>query len=116
MVGLLKPAKGTVRLFGNEITEQDDPATVDLLKKVGVLFQNGALLGSLTVEDNVALPLQLHTTLPENLSMEIVAFKLTQVDLPGAGKLYPVGTFGRNATTRSACARAGARSAAALLR
>jgi phospholipid/cholesterol/gamma-HCH transport system ATP-binding protein len=89
MVGLLKPSMGTVRLFGNLITEQDDPATVDLLKKIGVLFQNGALLGSLTVEDNIALPLQLHTTLPEKLVMEIVAYKLTQVDLPGAGKLYP---------------------------
>lgn len=89
MVGLLKPAKGIVRLFGTEITEQDDPSTVAILKKVGVLFQNGALLGSLTVNDNVALPLQMHTTLPEYLIEEIVAFKLAQVDLPGAGKLFP---------------------------
>lgn len=89
MVGLLKPVKGNVWLFGSEITEQDDPATVNILKKVGVLFQNGALLGSLTVEDNIALPLQLHTTLPGQLVKEIVAFKLAQVDLPGTGKLYP---------------------------
>lgn len=89
MVGLTKPAKGTVRLFGSEITEQDDPATVNILKKVGVLFQNGALLGSLTVEDNIALPLQIHTTIPEQLVKEIVAFKLAQVDLSGAGKLLP---------------------------
>jgi phospholipid/cholesterol/gamma-HCH transport system ATP-binding protein len=41
------------------------------------------------VEDNIALPLQIHTTLPEQLVREIVAFKLAQVDLPGAGKLYP---------------------------
>lgn len=89
MIGLLKPTKGKVRLFGSEITEQDDPATIDVLKKVGVLFQNGALLGSLTVEDNVALPLQMHTSLPDQLVKEIVAFKLAQVDLPGTGNLYP---------------------------
>jgi phospholipid/cholesterol/gamma-HCH transport system ATP-binding protein len=89
MVGLLKPAKGKVWLFGSRITEQDDPATVNVLKKVGVLFQNGALLGSLTVEENIALPLQIHTTLPDQLIKEIVAYKLAQVDLPGTGKLFP---------------------------
>ena len=89
LIGLLKPTKGTVRLFGTLITEQDDPATLEVLKKAGVLFQNGALLGSLTVEENIALPLQIHTPLPDPLIKEIVAFKLSQVDLPGAGKLYP---------------------------
>jgi phospholipid/cholesterol/gamma-HCH transport system ATP-binding protein len=89
MVGLLKPAKGKVWLFGSPITEQDDPATVNVLKKVGVLFQNGALLGSLTVEENIALPLRIHTALPDQLVKEIVAFKLAQVDLPGTGSLYP---------------------------
>lgn len=89
MVGLNKPAAGSVRLFGVEITEQDDPATVAALKKVGVLFQNGALLGSLTVRENVSLPLQMHTTLPGPLIREIVEYKLDQVHLPHAGPLYP---------------------------
>lgn len=89
MTGLLKPQKGTIRLFGNEIGDQDDPATIDVLKKAGVLFQNGALLGSLTVEENVSLPLQMHTDLPEPLVKEIAAFKLSQVGLPDAGRLYP---------------------------
>jgi phospholipid/cholesterol/gamma-HCH transport system ATP-binding protein len=89
MIGLNKPATGSVRLFGVEIKEQDDPATIDVLKKVGVLFQNGALLGSLTVQENVALPLQMHTTLPEAVIMEIVAYKLDQVHLPDTGPLFP---------------------------
>jgi phospholipid/cholesterol/gamma-HCH transport system ATP-binding protein len=89
MVGLLRPAAGSVRLFGVEIKEQDDPATIDVLKKVGVLFQNGALLGSLTVQENVSLPLQMHSTLPEAVIKEIVAYKLDQVHLPDAGPLYP---------------------------
>ena len=89
MVGLLKPVQGSVRLFDIEIIEQDDPSSLEVLKKVGVLFQNGALLGSLTVEDNVALPLLMHTELPERLTKEIVAYKLAQVDLPDAGALFP---------------------------
>ncbi|MBN1128972.1 MAG: ATP-binding cassette domain-containing protein [Chitinispirillaceae bacterium] len=89
MVGLLKPAAGSVRLFDVEIKEQDDPPTRQALKKVGVLFQNGALLGSLTVTENVALPLQMHTELPEAVIREIVAFKLHQVALPDAGPLLP---------------------------
>jgi phospholipid/cholesterol/gamma-HCH transport system ATP-binding protein len=89
MVGLLKPAAGSVRLFNVEIKEQDDPDTRKTLKKVGVLFQNGALLGSLTVDENIALPLQMHTDLPEPVIKEIVAFKLHQVHLPDAGPLLP---------------------------
>jgi len=89
MIGLNRPATGSVRLFGVEIKEQDDPKTVDALKKVGVLFQNGALLGSLTVQENVALPLQMHTTLPEAVIREIVAYKLDQVHLPDTGSLFP---------------------------
>ncbi|MCU0609032.1 MAG: ATP-binding cassette domain-containing protein [Chitinispirillaceae bacterium] len=89
MIGLLRPAKGKVFLLGSEIRDQDDPATIETLKKVGVLFQNGALLGSLTVLDNVALPLRMHTDLPEKLILEIALFKLAQVDLPHVAKLFP---------------------------
>jgi phospholipid/cholesterol/gamma-HCH transport system ATP-binding protein len=89
MTGLVKPAAGSVRLFGTEIGDQDDAETVAALKKAGVLFQNGALLGSLTVEENIALPLQMHTDLPPRLIAEIVAYKLAQVKLTGSGPLLP---------------------------
>lgn len=88
-IGLLKRTSGNIRIFGTPINDQDEPQTVEVLKKVGVLFQNGALLGSLTVMENVALPLQMHTNLPEKIIREIVRLKLEQVDLPHAANLYP---------------------------
>ncbi|MBN1307667.1 MAG: ATP-binding cassette domain-containing protein, partial [Chitinispirillaceae bacterium] len=89
IVGLLKPAAGNVHIFDTEILDQDDPRSIEVLKKTGVLFQNGALLGSITVGENVALPLQMHTSLSEPVIDEIVRMKLNQVDLPNAVDLYP---------------------------
>jgi phospholipid/cholesterol/gamma-HCH transport system ATP-binding protein len=89
MIGLLKPACGVVRLFGKEIGDVDDPETVTILKKVGVLYQNGALLGSLTIGENIALPIQMHAKLSGKIISEIVQLKLTQVGLPSAAPLYP---------------------------
>ncbi len=89
IIGLLQPARGTIRLFGKEIKDLDAPETRDILKRVGVLFQNGALLGSLTVGDNIALPLQMHTGLSKKMVREIVQLKLTQVDLPDTAELFP---------------------------
>jgi phospholipid/cholesterol/gamma-HCH transport system ATP-binding protein len=105
IVGLLKPHSGSISIFGQKISDQDDPETLKLLKKIGVLFQNGALLGSLTVEDNIALPLQMHTTLPESIIKEIVRLKLAQVDLPHALHLYP-GELSGGMRKRVALARA----------
>ncbi|HEX3019393.1 MAG TPA: ATP-binding cassette domain-containing protein [Chitinispirillaceae bacterium] len=104
-IGLLKRTSGKVRIFGTLINDQDEPQTVEILKKVGVLFQNGALLGSLTVMENVALPLQMHTTLPEKIIREIVKLKLEQVDLPQAANLYP-GELSGGMRKRAALARA----------
>jgi phospholipid/cholesterol/gamma-HCH transport system ATP-binding protein len=105
MVGLLKPTSGRVWLFGVEIKDQDDTATVEALKKAGVLFQNGALLGSLTIEENIGLPLQMHTDLPPKLIREIVSYKLAQVKLAGAGPLLPSELSG-GMRKRAALARA----------
>lgn len=105
IIGLLKPYSGKIRIFGTEISDQDDPRTVDVLKKIGVLFQNGALLGSLTVQENVALPLQMHTRLPDSIIREIVRLKLAQVDLPHAAELYP-GELSGGMRKRAALARA----------
>jgi phospholipid/cholesterol/gamma-HCH transport system ATP-binding protein len=105
IIGLLKPSSGNVKLFGVEIRDQDDPETVEVLKKLGVLFQNGALLGSLTVGENIALPLQMHTRLPEKLIKDIIMMKLTQVDLPHALNLFP-GELSGGMRKRAALARA----------
>ena len=105
IIGLLKPFSGSVKIFGTEISDQDDPGTIEVLKKIGVLFQNGALLGSMNVFENVALPLQMHTNLPEAVIGEIVMLKLSQVDLPHAAKLYP-GELSGGMRKRAALARA----------
>ncbi len=105
IVGLLKPFAGSVRIFGTEIQDQDDLETVEVLKKTGVLFQNGALLGSITVGENVALPLQMHTGLSDPVIREIVRMKLSQVDLPHAIDLYPSELSG-GMRKRAALARA----------
>ena len=105
IVGLLKPFAGSVRIFGTEIRDQDDQETVEVLKKTGVLFQNGALLGSITVGENVALPLQMHTGLSDTVIREIVRMKLSQVDLPHAIDLYPSELSG-GMRKRAALARA----------
>ena len=89
MVGLLIPFSGTVKLFGRALGELDSQESMALLRRVGILFQNGALLGSLTVSENVALPLREHTHLDEQTIQIIVRIKLEQVGLGEAIDLMP---------------------------
>ena len=105
IVGLIRPTSGRIHLFGEQLGEADHPATAAALKKIGVLFQNGALLGSLTIADNIALPLRMHTNLPESVIQEMVHLKLTQVNMPHAARLYPPELSG-GMRKRAALARA----------
>lgn len=105
IIGLIKPFSGYVTVFGQVIGDLDSPETAAVLKRVGILFQNGALLGSLTVKENIALPLRMHTSLTEDVITEIVHLKLTQVDLPHAAPLYP-GELSGGMRKRVAMARA----------
>jgi phospholipid/cholesterol/gamma-HCH transport system ATP-binding protein len=89
IIGLLRPSSGSVKIFDTPVGELDSEETVKILKKIGTLFQNGALLGSLTSGENIALPLKMHTALPDEIIDEIVHLKLVQVDLPHAANLYP---------------------------
>ena len=89
MVGLLAPMAGEVRVFGQDPSVLEDQARIPFLRHIGMLFQNGALLGSMTVGDNIALPFREHTSLPEPVIQRIVESKLALVDLPGAASLYP---------------------------
>ncbi len=104
-IGLLKPAGGTVSILGTQIGELDSPETVSTLKKIGVMYQYGALLGSLTVGDNVALPLKMHTSLSKSLIEEIVRDKLASVSLDNAFNLLP-GELSGGMRKRAAIARA----------
>jgi phospholipid/cholesterol/gamma-HCH transport system ATP-binding protein len=105
MVGLLSPFSGSVRLFGRKLGELDSEESMSLLRSVGILFQNGALLGSMTVAENVALPLEMHTTLSHGLIREIVAMKLSQVGLSEASGSLPQELSG-GMRKRAALARA----------
>ena len=89
MVGLLAPMAGEVRVFGQDPSVLEDQARIPFLRHIGMLFQNGALLGSMTVGDNIALPFREHTSLPEPVIQRIVESKLAMVDLPGTASLYP---------------------------
>jgi len=81
MVGLMKPSAGSVCLFGIDVWRSDDTALNSLRRRFGMLFQDGALFSSLSVADNVAVPLREHTALPESLISALVESKLALAGL-----------------------------------
>jgi phospholipid/cholesterol/gamma-HCH transport system ATP-binding protein len=88
IIGLLHPDQGKVIVDGIELSSLDDRNLNDFRKKFGMLFQNGALFDSLTVEENVAFPLQEHTSLSAEEIAKKVQEKLTLVGLEKAiGKM-----------------------------
>lgn len=89
LVGLLQPFAGDISVFGQNPHSLNTSDRITLLKRTGMLFQNGALLGSMTVGDNVALPLREHTDLPDSVIQRVVAAKLALVGLDGAASLMP---------------------------
>ena len=89
MVGLHVPTAGTVKFFGQSFTDADTAERRGLLKTFGMLFQSGALWSSLTLRQNVALPLEEYTTLSAREIAEIATLKLAQVGLSGFEDYYP---------------------------
>lgn len=104
-IGLLAPAAGTIRLLGEDLLGLEGPARDRLLTRIGVLFQGGALLGSLTIAENVALPLQEKSDLPPAIIREIVRLKLALVEMSHAEGLLPSELSG-GMRKRAALARA----------
>jgi len=105
LIRLYRPWSGSIELFGNEIITMDEPEFNAQLLKVGVLFQNGALLNSITVAENVAIPLSQHTQLPKNIINRLVKMKLRLVNLENAADLLPSELSG-GMRKRAALARA----------
>jgi len=88
LVGLLKPDRGEIWIDGKNVPALNERALYAVRRKFGVLFQDGALFGSMNVYDNVAFPLREHTKKKEGEINDIVTEKLTMVGLTGAeGKL-----------------------------
>ncbi|TXI76833.1 MAG: ATP-binding cassette domain-containing protein [Dokdonella sp.] len=105
MLGLNRPAGGTVKLFGVDMARASEREKLDVRKRIGVSFQGGALLTSMTVGDNVALPLREHTRLDEQTIRIMTGIKLEVVNLGGFQDLMPSQLSG-GMVKRAALARA----------
>jgi phospholipid/cholesterol/gamma-HCH transport system ATP-binding protein len=83
LLGLHRPASGKIIIDADDISECDEDALQQILKKVGVLYQSAALFGSMTVAENVALPILEYTDLPRESVDHLVKMKLNLVNLDG---------------------------------
>ena len=105
LIGLEKPTAGTLELLGLELESLGAIETMKLRRQIGVAFQGGAMFSSLTVMENIKLPLREHTRLDET-TMDIMArMKLEVVNLSGFGELMPSELSG-GMLKRAAVARA----------
>lgn len=108
MIGLHKPAKGTIYFRGKNFSDADEKEKMEMLRQFGVLYQGGALWSSMTLAENVALPLREFKEISEQDIEEIVDLKLSLVGLNGFGGFYPSEISG------GMCKRAGLARAIAL--
>ena len=106
MILLHRPDAGTIRVLGTELGTLDEADALALRQRWGVMFQQGGLFGSLTVCENIGLPLREHTGLADALIDEIATWKLTMAGLkPEVGAQYPAELSG-GMLKRAALARA----------
>jgi phospholipid/cholesterol/gamma-HCH transport system ATP-binding protein len=105
ITGQITPDRGSVQVFGQEVAALGRGALYALRQRLGLLFQNGALLTDMDVFDNVAFPVREHSDLPEALIRKLVLTKLQAVGLRGAAHLAPAELSGGMAR-RIALARA----------
>ena len=105
MIGNLRPTSGRVIVDGDDISRMSEPELNRVRRKFGVMFQLGALLNSMSVAENVALPLEYHTRLDKDVIGTMVKIKLKQVDLLHAADRRPSQISG-GMQKRAAVARA----------
>lgn len=105
IIGLLAPMSGSIEVDGRMLTELDEDSLAHALSNVGLLFQQGAMLNSITVAENIVLPLAEHTNLPKFIIDEMVRLKLELVGLGHAANLLPSELSG-GMRKRAALARA----------
>jgi phospholipid/cholesterol/gamma-HCH transport system ATP-binding protein len=89
LIGLMSPAKGDVIIAGENFWSASPEVQEGLKRRFGVLFQSGGLWSSMTLAENVALPLQQYTNLPPEQIREVVSLKLALVGLAGFEAFYP---------------------------
>jgi phospholipid/cholesterol/gamma-HCH transport system ATP-binding protein len=105
MVGLEQPSGGEIWLKGKDICRMSDNERDEIRRRIGMSFQGGALFGSMSVGENVALPLREHTELEESTIEIIIRMKLEQVGLAGFENYMPAELSG-GMKKRAAVARA----------
>ena len=104
-IGLLPPTAGDVELLGCDLATAAPPAREAVLRRIGVMFQSGALFGSMTLLENIMLPLEMHTDLPPRARRRVARLKLGLVGLANSASLLPAEISGGMAK-RAAIARA----------
>lgn len=102
--GQLRPEQGKILVDGQNVPELRKKDLYRMRERMGMLFQSGALFTDLSVFENVAFPLRVHTALPEDMIRDIVLMKLEAVGLRGASQLMPAELSG-GMTRRVALAR-----------
>jgi len=105
LIGLNAPAAGDILIDGESIVNSDEEARQRAMRKFGVLYQSGALLGSMTLLGNVALPFEEHTALPQRLIETLAQQKLATVGLAGFEAYLP-GKISGGMKKRAGLARA----------
>ena len=105
MGGSLRPARGTVKVFGRDVHALPRAELYAMRRRLGMMFQKGGLFSDLSVFENVAFPLREHTRLPEDVIHDLVLMKLHAVGLRGAHGLMPAQLSG-GMSRRVALARA----------
>jgi len=89
IIGLEKPDRGQILFENKDLTKLNERQLIDIRKKIAYVFQNGALFDSLTVEENLAYPLQEHTSLSEEKIEAKVNEMLELIDMKGSNNLLP---------------------------
>ena len=106
IIQLQQPASGLIKVFGREVRGMTNDEALVFRRRLGVMFERGALFSALTVAENVSMPLREHTDLSDKLIKEIAAIKIDLVGLPAsAGAKYPSELSG-GMRKRAALARA----------
>jgi phospholipid/cholesterol/gamma-HCH transport system ATP-binding protein len=83
LIGLIRPYSGRVIIDGDDISHCDDKTFQKILRKIGILYQSGALFGSMTLAENIGLPIEEYTDLPKKAIDTLISMKLKLVDLDG---------------------------------
>ena len=89
LTGLMPPSGGTFFVNGTDYPQADKNTQLEIMKKAGILYQSGGLFSSMTLAENVALPLQKYSNYPQDVIDELVNLKLSLVGLAGYNDYYP---------------------------